>query len=104
MRDHQRRSVGATQKLISLAMDATERARQRARELARKRFVVAVDAPASEIRLDVAALCIAAHAHPGLDIDAWTGRLDELAAECPTATFAGLRAYLFDTQRFIGNL
>ena len=85
-------------------MDATERARQRARELARKRFAAAVDAPEAEIRLDVAALCIAAHAHPGLDIDAWTGKLDELAAECSTATFSGLREYLFDAQRFIGNV
>jgi regulator of sirC expression with transglutaminase-like and TPR domain len=85
-------------------MDATERARQRAREAARKRFVATVDAPDDEIRLDVAALCIAAHAHPGLDIDACTNRIDELAAACPTATFDGLREHLFDAQRFIGNV
>jgi regulator of sirC expression with transglutaminase-like and TPR domain len=85
-------------------MDATERARQRARELARKRFVSAVDGPDDEVQLDVAALCIAAHAHPGLDIDACTSRLDELAAACPTATFDGVREYLFDAQRFLGNV
>ena len=85
-------------------MDATERARQRARELARKRFVSTVDAPDDEIRLDIAALCIAAHAHPGLDIDTSTIRIDELAAGCPTTTFDGVREYLFDAQRFIGNV
>jgi regulator of sirC expression with transglutaminase-like and TPR domain len=81
-------------------MDAMERAR----ELARKRFVATLDAAAPDIRLDVAALCVAAHAHPGLDIDAWTRRIDDLAAECPTATFEGLREYLFDAQRYIGNV
>jgi regulator of sirC expression with transglutaminase-like and TPR domain len=86
-------------------MDATERARQRARELARKRFVSTVGATDDdEIRLDIAALCIAAHAHPGLDIDASAGRIDEIAAACPTPTFDGLRDYLFDAQRFIGNV
>ena len=85
-------------------MDATERARQRARELARKRFISTVAVSEDDIRLDVAALCIAAHAHTGLDIDACVGRIDELAAACPEATFEGVRAYLFDAQRFIGNV
>ena len=72
-------------------MDATER------------FAAAVAAPAGEMRLDVAAFCLAAHAHPGLDVDAQCARLDDLARRCPTPTFDGLRAYLFETLGFRGN-
>ena len=72
-------------------MDATER------------FAAAVAAPAAEMRLDVAAFCIAAHAHPGLDVDEGCARLDALAARCPVPTFDGLRAYLFDSLGFRGN-
>jgi regulator of sirC expression with transglutaminase-like and TPR domain len=68
-----------------------------ARAQARRRFAEAVSAA------DVAAFCIAAHAHPGLDVDAWTGRLDELAAGCPAPTFDALRAHLFDDRGFTGN-
>ena len=52
---------------------------------ARERFVAAVNLPAAEVPLDVAALCIAAHAHPDLDVDEWCARLDGLAASCPGA-------------------
>ncbi len=38
-------------------MDATER------------FAAAVAGPAAEMRLDVAAFCLAAHAHPTIDVD-----------------------------------
>jgi len=72
-------------------MDATER------------FAAAVAAPGAEMRLDVAAFCLAAHAHPALDVDRACARLDELARRCPTPTFEGLRAYLFDTLGFRGN-
>jgi regulator of sirC expression with transglutaminase-like and TPR domain len=72
-------------------MDATER------------FAAAVAAPAGKMRLDVAALCLAAHAHPGLDIDRECARLDDLAQRCPTATFDGMRACLFETLGFRGN-
>ena len=72
-------------------MDATER------------FAAAVAAPAGKMRLDVAAFCLAAHAHPGLDVDRECARLDELAQRCPTATFDGMRAYLFETLGFRGN-
>jgi regulator of sirC expression with transglutaminase-like and TPR domain len=84
-------------------MDATEGARRQAREVARKRFAATVATPATEVRLDVAALCIAAQAHPGIDVDAWVGRLDELAAGCPTPTFEGVRVYLFEQLGFTGN-
>jgi hypothetical protein len=70
---------------------------------ATQRFAAAVSAPAAELRLDVAAFCLAAHAHPGFDVDHGCGLLDELAAGCPTPTFDGLRAYLFRTLGFRGN-
>ena len=72
-------------------MDATER------------FAAEVAAPAGKMRLDVAAFCVAAHAHPGLDVDRECGRLDALANRCPTTTFDGMRAYLFETLGFRGN-
>ena len=70
----------------------------------RERFVAAVNLPAAEVPLDVAALCIAAHAHPGLDVDAWCVRLDELAARCPASDFDELRVHLFEREGFAGNL
>jgi regulator of sirC expression with transglutaminase-like and TPR domain len=72
-------------------MDATER------------FAAAVAAPAGEMRLDVAALSLAAHAHPDLDVDRECAHLDDLASCCPTPTFDGLRDYLFGTLGFRGN-
>jgi hypothetical protein len=84
-------------------MDATDGPGRNARELARRRFASEVAAAPADTRLDVAAFCIAAHAHPGLDIDAWCGRLDELAGECAVPTFDGVRAQLFDSAGFHGN-
>jgi regulator of sirC expression with transglutaminase-like and TPR domain len=70
----------------------------------REQFVAAMHAPAAEIQLDVAALCIAAHAHPGIDVSEWCARLDDLAACCPSAEFDSLREFLFERERFTGNL
>jgi len=69
----------------------------------RARFVEAVSHGA-EMPLDVAALCIAAHAHPQIDVDEWMARLDELAGRCASATFDALRFLLFDQVGFAGNL
>ena len=71
---------------------------------ARKQFVAAVNRPADDVPLDVAALCIAAQAHRGLDVDEWSARLDALAARCATATFDGLRAHLFEHEGFHGDI
>jgi regulator of sirC expression with transglutaminase-like and TPR domain len=71
---------------------------------AREQFVAAVNRPADDVPLDVAALCIAAQAHRGLDVDEWSARLDVLAARCPTATFDGLRAHLFEHEGFHGDI
>lgn len=77
-------------------MDAVERAIER--------FTDTVQAAGSGMRLDVAALCIAACAHPDLDVDAACARLDALARACPTPTFDGLRVFLFETKGFAGNV
>jgi regulator of sirC expression with transglutaminase-like and TPR domain len=70
---------------------------------ASERFAVAVAAPAGEMRLDVAAFCLAAHAHPTVDVDEQCARLDRLARRCPTPTFDGMRAYLFESLGFRGD-
>ena len=71
---------------------------------ARERFAAAVNGPAADLRLDVAACAIAARAHPGVDIDECLGRLDVLAARCPDATFDALRVHLFENEGFRGNI
>ena len=70
----------------------------------RERFAAAVSRPAADMPLDVAALCIAAHAHAGLDVDEWMSRLDEIASRCPEPTFEALRVHLFGHEGFAGNL
>ena len=70
----------------------------------RERFVAAVDQAPDELPLDVAALCIAAHAHPGLDVDEWSARLDDLASRSGATDFDALAVYLFERECFSGNL
>jgi regulator of sirC expression with transglutaminase-like and TPR domain len=66
-------------------------------------FAALAARPDQPVPLDEALLLIAAHAHPGLDIAAERGRLDELAAQLPSTTFDGLRAHLFDELGFTGD-
>jgi regulator of sirC expression with transglutaminase-like and TPR domain len=68
-----------------------------------ERFADAISAPADLIRLDVAAFCIAANAHPNLDIDAACASLDDLATSCAEPTFDALRRHLFAGEGFRGN-
>jgi regulator of sirC expression with transglutaminase-like and TPR domain len=70
----------------------------------RERFVAAVNCAPDDVPLDVAALCIAAHAHPGLDVDEWARRIDTIATRCTDASFDGLRAQLFERDGFHGDL
>jgi regulator of sirC expression with transglutaminase-like and TPR domain len=70
----------------------------------RERFVAAVNQPPDELPLDIAALCIAAHAHPGLDVDEWSARLDDLAARSGATDFDRLAVFLFERECFAGNL
>jgi regulator of sirC expression with transglutaminase-like and TPR domain len=68
------------------------------------RFAELVEGPEAELALDEAALLIAAHAHPGLDIAAELRALDELAASCPEPTLEGWRRHLFVDLGFTGNV
>lgn len=56
-----------------------------------------------EPALDEGAFLIAAHAHPGLDVDGALAQLDAIARGCPAATLDGLRQYLFEELGFRGN-
>ncbi|HEV3364344.1 MAG TPA: transglutaminase-like domain-containing protein [Acidimicrobiia bacterium] len=67
------------------------------------RFAALVTRPDDEIPLDEAALLIAAHARPDLDIAAELARLDSLAAGCKEPTLDGLTHHLFDELGFRGN-
>jgi regulator of sirC expression with transglutaminase-like and TPR domain len=67
------------------------------------RFAELVARGDEEIPLDEAALLIAAHARPELDIAAELGRLDELAAGCKEPTLDGLTHHVFDELGFRGN-
>jgi regulator of sirC expression with transglutaminase-like and TPR domain len=71
--------------------------------VARARFADLVAGPDDEIPLDEAALLIAAHARPELDVVAELGRIDELAAGCKEATLDALVHHLFVEQGFRGN-
>ena len=67
------------------------------------RFAALVARPDEEIPLDEAALLIAAHARPELDVAGELRRFDELAAGCKEPTLDGLTHYLFDDLGFRGN-
>lgn len=68
-----------------------------------ERFVQLVAGPEADLRLDEAALLIATHAHPALDLDANLAALDELAAGLPAGDLDALRHRLFDEAGFQGN-
>lgn len=59
--------------------------------------------PEHALPLDEAAIVVAAHARPGLDIRRQLERLDRLAAGCPISTLEGLRRYLFADLGFAGE-
>src|SRR5689334_15818523 len=78
-----------------------------------ERWKQIVTAPEEEIDLAEAALVVAAHEYPGLDVQAYVGRIDELAATLkrrlrgdigPTDTLITLNRYLFDELGFRGNV
>ena len=68
------------------------------------RFTELVQGPEDELALDEAALLIAAHAQPELDIDAELAVLDGLAAGIPERTLEGWRRHLFVDLAFSGNV
>jgi regulator of sirC expression with transglutaminase-like and TPR domain len=75
----------------------------RGADAARARFAALLARPDDEIPLDEAALLIAAHARPELDVAAELGRIDDLAAGCKEPTLDGLAHHLFDEVGFRGN-
>ena len=68
------------------------------------RFTELVERPEEDLPLDEAALLIAAHAQPDLDLDAELAVLDELALGIPERTLDGWRRHLFIDLGFSGNV
>jgi regulator of sirC expression with transglutaminase-like and TPR domain len=68
-----------------------------------ERFTALVHRPGDEIELDAAALLIAAHAHPDLDVPARLAQLDALAVAVAERTPSGVARALFEQERFAGN-
>lgn len=66
------------------------------------RFGELLAGPEDELRLDEAALLIAAADHP-VDVEARLAELDALAAAAPAATVDGLARHLFVAEGFGGN-
>jgi regulator of sirC expression with transglutaminase-like and TPR domain len=66
------------------------------------RFARMLAGPAEQLRVEEAALLIAAHAYPSLDVDAQLHRLDALAERCGP-TLDTLLRYLFVDLGFAGN-
>jgi regulator of sirC expression with transglutaminase-like and TPR domain len=66
------------------------------------RFAELLAGPDQAVAPGEAALLIAAHAHPGLDVAEWIGRLDDLADAAP-AEPAALARHLFVDLGFAGN-
>ncbi len=66
-------------------------------------FIALVQGPEHALPLDHAALLLAAHASPGLDVSAELDRLDEVAQRCPEPTLDGLRHLLFKEMGFAGD-
>ena len=70
---------------------------------ATERFRALASQPEASVPLDEAALLIAAHAYPDLDIGAEMHQLDALADGCFAPTLDALVRYLFVDLRFKGN-
>lgn len=68
------------------------------------RFAELVRRPEDRLPLDEAALLIAAHAHPGLDVDVELQALDVLAAGITEPTLDGWRRHLFVDLGFSGDI
>jgi regulator of sirC expression with transglutaminase-like and TPR domain len=68
-----------------------------------QRFLTLVQAPDGDFPLDEAALLMAAHARPGLDVAEQLGRLDTLAARLTEPSAAGVATLLFDEIGLRGN-
>lgn len=68
------------------------------------RFTELVTGPDDQLALDEAALLIAAHAQPQLDVAAELRELDRLASSIPVPTLDGWRRHLFVDLGFSGDV
>jgi regulator of sirC expression with transglutaminase-like and TPR domain len=69
------------------------------------RFTALLALPDADLPLDEGAFLVAAHAHPGLNLDEWLVRLDEIAGRCVARRTPGaLAEALFVDERFAGNV
>ena len=68
-----------------------------------ERFANVVAPERAAVHLDEAALCIAAHAHDDVDVDAWCRRLDDLAGQARLPSFDEVRRVLFVEHDFRGD-
>jgi regulator of sirC expression with transglutaminase-like and TPR domain len=69
------------------------------------RFSALLALPEVDLPLDEGAFLIAGHAHPGLNLDEWLVRLDEIAGRHVShRTAAALSEALFVTDGFSGNI
>ncbi len=68
-----------------------------------ERFTELMARPEPEIALDEAALLVAAHAHPELDVDARLAQLDALATRVAGFSAGELSTLLFVSEGFRGN-
>jgi regulator of sirC expression with transglutaminase-like and TPR domain len=66
-------------------------------------FEELVEGPDEAIPLSRAALLIAAHAYPGMDVDGELDALHQLAAGCPANDLDEWHTHMFDTLCFTGN-
>ncbi|MEA2931608.1 MAG: hypothetical protein QOI56_393 [Actinomycetota bacterium] len=89
---------------VTVAMSGIVRHRRYGRVMGpTARFTQLVQGPEDELALDEAALLIAAHAYPDLDVERELARLDDLAAGCPDPTIDGWRQHLFVDLGFTGE-
>ena len=68
------------------------------------RFHALVQGPEAALPLDEAALLLAAHAEPDLDVARQLARLDGVAARCPERSVDGVRTLLFGELALQGNV
>jgi regulator of sirC expression with transglutaminase-like and TPR domain len=68
-----------------------------------ERFLALMAGPTPAVRLDEAALLLAAHGEQGLDVEAQMARLDELAGSCPDPSVDGVVELLFGRLQLRGN-
>ena len=105
LQERAQRLEGEAQRLRRLAKDLH-------REIAREALVSELSKPASEIRLGHAAMLLAWHDHPDLDLDEAGRQLADLGAEARESVgraatgaerIAALRRFLFEEQGFHGS-